>query len=313
MHLARNVSGRRPPPIQAVVVGLLLVLAACSPQPGTASLAVILIPADGGTEDGTLADYEPLFESVARHTSLRFHLTVAQSYNAVVEAMCSGSAEVAFLGPVTYLQARERGCAELLAVGVENGQSIYYAGLFASKTSGLRSVADLRHKSVAFGDLNSASSFVFPLAMILDAGIDPIAELSAIRLTGSHANSLAALVHGHVDVAAASFDSYEKAVRQGAVKADAIRIIGKSIEIPYPPLAMRTSLPAALKAELKAAFGTIHQAEGIRPEMIRGYGGKQIDRYDTAFDPARFDVAARTMARIDDHLKEAIIAKASAR
>lgn len=299
--------------MRALVVGVFLVVVGCSSQPRTTRLHVILIPADGGTEDGTRADYEPLFASIARHTSLRFDLTVGQSYSAVVEALCNRSADVAFVGPVTYLQARARGCAELLAVGVENGQSIYYAGLFSRKASGLHTVADVRRKSVAFGDINSTSSFVFPLAMILDAGIDPTTDLSAIRLTGSHANSLAALVQGQVDVAAASFDSYEKAVRQGVLDPAAVRILGKSIAIPYPPLVMRTALVPELKAALKSAFATVHEADDVRPEMIRGYGGKQIDRYDTEFDPARFDVAAETMARITDDVKEGIISRVSAR
>src|SRR5262245_37605056 len=297
----------------SALVGAILTLGACSPRARTAGLDVILIPADGGTEDGTRADYAPLFDAIARQTSLSFDLTVGQSYGAVVEAMCSGAADIAFVGPITYLQAKARGCAELLAVGVENGQSVYYAGLFSLKASGLQRVADVRHRSVAFGDINSTSSFVFPLAMILDAGLDPIADLSAIRLTGSHANSLAALVQGQVDVSAASFDSYEKAVRQGALDAASVRIIGRSVAIPYPPLVMSTSLPRELKATLKSAFATVHQADGIRPEMVRGYGGKRIDRYDTAFDAAKFDVAADMMARIDNDLKEAIIRKASAR
>ncbi len=79
---------------------------------------------DGGTESGTIADYQPVFNAVSRSTGIKFDLKVAQSYGAVVEAMCGGRADVAFMGPVTYLQAQKRGCAKLLAVGVENGQSV---------------------------------------------------------------------------------------------------------------------------------------------------------------------------------------------
>ena len=72
-------------------------------------LTVVLIPADGGTESGTIADYQPVFNAVARSTGLKFNLKVAQSYGAVVEAMCGGRADVAFMGPVTYFQAQKRG------------------------------------------------------------------------------------------------------------------------------------------------------------------------------------------------------------
>src|ERR1700760_1555932 len=72
-------------------------------------LRVVLIPADGGTEDGTRADYAPTFEAVTRTTGLQFDIKVAQSYAAVVEAMCNHSADIAFVGPVTYIQAHARG------------------------------------------------------------------------------------------------------------------------------------------------------------------------------------------------------------
>lgn len=294
------------------VVGILPGLTACSPQPAADErLQVILIPADGGTEDGTKGDYQPIFSAVSRMTGYDFELRAGQAYAGVVEAMCNGSADIAFVGPVTYLQARERGCAELLAVAVEKGQSIYYSGLFTKADSPIRELADLKGKRVAFGDVNSTSSFVFPMTMIMEAGIDPARDLGAIRMTASHVDSLAALVQGQADVAALSFDSYGKAVGQGAVDPATIRVVARSIPIPYPPLIMSTRLPQDTKAKLREAFGRVHQAEGVKPEMIRGYGGKQVDRYDSAFPAERFDLAAVKMAELDEARISSIVAKAS--
>lgn len=278
-----------------------------------APLRVVLIPADGGTEDGTKADYQPVFNAVSRLSGLSFDIRVGQSYGVVVEAMCNGTADLAFVGPVTYIQAKERGCVELLAVGVEKGQSIYYAGIFTAKDSPIRTLADLKGKRVAFGDINSTSSFVFPMTMIMEAGLDPVRDLSKINLTGSHANSLAALIQGHVDAAALSFDSFEKAAKQGAVDPATMRVVAKSIPIPYPPIVMNAKLAAELKTKLKTAFSEVHQAAGMTPEMVRGYGGKQMDRYDTAFPAAEFNVAAAMMSKLDDALKVAILKKAAQR
>ena len=83
---------------------------------------------------------------------------------------------------------------QLLAVAVKSGTSVYYSGLFARKDAPIQAVADLRGKRMAFGDVNSTSSFVFPLTMLMDAGIDPAKDLKEVRLTGSHASSLAALI-----------------------------------------------------------------------------------------------------------------------
>lgn len=296
---------------------LVLLLAALAPTAAMASvqraLNVILIPADGGTEAGTKADYQPLFNAISRTSGLRFEIRVGQSYGAVVEALCNGTADIAFVGPVTYIQAHQRRCAELLAVAVEKGQSTYYAGFFAKTDSPIISVRGMKGKRVAFGDVNSTSSFVYPMVMTLDAGLDPIRDLKEVRMTGSHANSLAALTQGQVDVAALSFDSFDKAVRQGAVKARSVKVLARSDAIPYPPIIMNARLAAPLKAKLKLAFKTVHLAPGVTPDMIRGYGGGKVDRYDSDFPVAKFDVAARKMSRLTDELKGEILKKSAQR
>jgi phosphonate transport system substrate-binding protein len=299
----------------ALGVAALTPAAAQSVGDGSAEhpLRVLLIPADGGTESGTKADYAPVFNAISRTTGLQFDLKVGQSYGAVVEGMCHQLADIAFFGPVAYVQAHKRGCAQLLAVAVEKGASVYYAGMFAKAASPIASVKDLKGKRVAFGDVNSASSFTFQVAMLLDAGMDPVKDLGAIRMTGSHASSLAALVQDQADVASLSFDSYDKAVAQGAVDPQTIKVVARSMAIPYPPLALNTKLPEALKARLKDAFATVNKAPGVTPDMIRGYGGGKVDGYDTKFSEAEFNVAAEKLALLTDELKGRILKKAAER
>ena len=279
----------------------------------TRPLRVLLVPADGGTEDGTKADYVPIFNAVTRMTDLHFDIKVGQSYGAVVEGMANQLADVAFFGPVTFLQARERGAAELLAVAVEKGHSVYYSGLFVRDGSPYRSLPDLKGRRVAFGDVNSTSSFAFPVAMLLAAAVDPARDLGAVLITGSHANSLKALQEGHVDAAAASFDSYEKAVKQGAIKPNVIRVLARSEPIPYPPLAMHPKLPAELKAKLRKAFNAVHTAPGVDKDMIRGYGGARVDRYDADFSETAFVAAGAKLAKVTDELKGRMLQKAAQR
>jgi phosphonate transport system substrate-binding protein len=274
---------------------------------------VLLVPADGGTEDGTKADYLPIFNAVNRLTGLHFDIKVGQSYAAVVEGMANHLADIAFFGPVTFLQARARGGAELLAVAVEKGQSVYYSGIFVKAGSPVTSLVELKGRRVAFGDVNSTSSFAYPVAMLLAARVDPARDLGAVLITGSHANSLKALREGHADAAAASFDSYEKAVGQGVIKPEEIRVLAKSDPIPYPPLAMHPKLPPAVKARLRQAFNTVHTAPGVSKDMIRGYGGARVDRYDADVSEATFVSAGERLARVTDEIKGLMLRKAAQR
>lgn len=282
-----------------------------SADPGSrAPLRVMLIPADGGTATGTLADFQPLFTAVGEQTGLEFDLRVGQSYSAVVEAMKAGLVDVAWLGPVAYVQAREAGAAELLAVSVLDGQSVYYAAIFVPRDSPVTSIEQLRGRSVAFGDVNSGSSFTYQVAMMLEKGLDPARDLGAIRLTGSHAASLSALAEGQVDAACLSFESYVRALDSGIIPPDAFRVLARSEAIPNPPMALHTSLPAPLKQRLKDAFGRVHETAAATPELIRGYGGKRVDRYDSEFPESGFDGPAATLALIDDEVRAAMLRKA---
>ncbi|WP_300392762.1 phosphate/phosphite/phosphonate ABC transporter substrate-binding protein [Henriciella sp.] len=274
-------------------------------------LRVLLIPADGGTEDGTKADFQPLFDAMSKSTGLHFEVHTGQSYAAVIEAMCSGLAEVAWFGPMSYLEARDRGCAELLAMEERDGSATYYAGLFIAAGSGIETISDLAGRDLALGSPHSASSFAYPLAMIAEAGLDPIADLGAIRLTGSHASSLMALRSGRIDAAGASFISFERAVNQGSLDASRFRVLGRSQPIPNPPLAMHADLPDHLKATLRTAVSSVHETPGINPEAIRGYGGKRVDRYVADIDESVLDSAASAIAFIDEDFRAALLQKAS--
>lgn len=276
-------------------------------------LRVLLIPADGGTEDGTKADFLPLFNAITRSTGLNFEVVTGHSYGAVIEGMCSGLADIAWFGAASYIEARDRGCAELLAMEVKNGQSQYYAGIFVQAGSDIQTLEDLRGHSLAVGSVHSTSSFIYPVAMVMEAGLDPVGDLSSIRITDSHANALRALQAGVVDAGAASLDSYVRAVNQGAIAAEDLRILARSAPIPTPPLALHPDLPIEMKASLRAALREVHTAPGVTPDMIRGYGGKRVDRYDVDVSDEIIDAAAGRVNQVEGEVTNAIVRAASRR
>jgi len=276
-------------------------------------LRVMLVPADGGTEDGTKADFLPVFNAVTRTTGLNFDIKVGQSYGAVMEAICAKQTEIAFFGPASYIPVRDKGCAKLLAVAVHKGESVYYSGLFARADAPYKNAKDAKGARLALGDVNSTSSFLYPVAMLMDAGVNPARDMKQVVITGSHANSLKAVAEGKADLSGASFDSFEKAVKQGAIDPKKVRVLAKSDPIPQPPLAMSTALPEATQKKLKDAFNNVHKAPGVTPDMVRGYGGSKVDRYDASFPESGMDTAGKKMALVDDQVKAEILKKAAQR
>ena len=276
-------------------------------------LRVILVPADGGTEDGTKKDFQPIFSAIGQSTGLHFDIKVGQSYGTVIEAMCSGAADIAWFGPASYLPARARGCAELLALAVSKGQSVYYSGIFARKEAGINSIADLKGKKIALGDVNSTSSFNVPVAMMMAGGVTPARDAASINMAGSHANVLKALAEGLVDAGGASFDSFEKAVNAKAIDPSKVKVVVKSAPIPYPPIAIHPKVSSAIKAKLRDAFNNVDKLPGISKDQIRGYGGGKVDGYTAKVSEQEMAAAGKMFELVTDQVKTDIMKKASAR
>ena len=273
-------------------------------------LRVMMVPAETGTSD-TLSDYKPVFNAITDKYGIHFDIKLGDSYAAVVQGMCANQADIAWYGPVTFGQAHNMCGTELLAVDVKKGDSVYYSGIYTRRGNGINSITDLKGKSLAVGDPNSTSSFNFPMAMVIDAKVDPVKDLGKVVMAGSHSNSIAALKEGRVDAAAASFNAWEKAIKKGVIDPKQFMVLAKSDPIPNPPLAMSRDLDPALKAKLRDAFENIPKF--VAPEMIRGYGGKKVDRYDAHYPLDKMLAALNKLAAVTNEVKAAIIDKAGQR
>lgn len=297
----------------AATFALAALPAAAADMPdGSASqpVRVIMVPAEIGSRD-TLTDYRPVFNAITEKFGVHFDLKLGDSYAAAVQGLCNDQADIGWYGPVTFGQAHEMCGAELLAVDVKKGNAVYYSGIYARKDAGLTSLKDLKGKSLAVGDPNSTSSFNFPMAMVMAAGIDPARDLEKIIVAGSHTNSIAALKEGRVTAAAASFNAWEKAVKKGVLDPAKFVVLAKSDGIPNPPLAMNPKLAPELKQKIRTAFAKIHTM--VEPQFIRGYGGKQVDRYDTEYPLEKMLGSLNTLKALTKTVKAEIVEKAGLR
>ena len=177
-------------------------------------LRVMMVPAETGATD-VIDEYGPVFNAITEEYGIHFDARSGDSYAAVVQAMCNEQADIAWYGAVTFGQAYDLCGAEILAVDVSGGESVYYSGIFTAVDSDMNELADLNGRSLAVGDPNSTSSFNFPFAMVIGAGVDPITDLGKIVIAGSHSNSMAALKEGRVDAAAAAFNAWGKGGSEG--------------------------------------------------------------------------------------------------
>ena len=249
-------------------------------------LRIGLIPADDATE--MLRNYEPVKQYLAKTLGVPVELKVTMDYNGAIEAMRAKHIEMAWFGPFSYVLAAEVAGAEAIVNGVrrDTGKSTYKTIFVTHKDSGIKTIKDLKGRSVAFVDPNSTSGYLFPMKILKTEGYAPEKDFKTTVYAGTHNAVQLAVKNRKVDVGADSDTSFTRMVKAGEIDPKVNIIIHESEPIPGSPLVIRGDLDPAFKKRVQKALvdmddQTIHQ--------VRGWG--DIARYqavtDKDYDPIR--------------------------
>src|SRR5262249_55550526 len=141
----------------------------------------------------------------------------------------------------------ERGQPVAMMVDNEGGAG-YFSIIVGKSDSPYQAVADLRGKRMARPDPNSSSGCVAAGFYLRREGIEPERCLGAAAFSGSHENSVIALLNGTFDAAATFWNNEERGnvqrmVEKGMLPANSVRIIWRSPRIPNSPYVVRADLP----------------------------------------------------------------------
>jgi phosphonate transport system substrate-binding protein len=200
-------------------------------------------------------------------TKLRMHH--ATDYAGTIEALKARKLEFARFGPASYARAWlvMGGRIEPIAVVTDkDGHAGYHAVIAVRANSPYRSLDDLKGKVLAFADANSTSGYVAPNFFLREQGVDPTKHFGRTGFSGSHENSIIALLNGTYDAAATWWTNEERSnvsrmEGKGMIAKDQIRYVWRSPKLPESPWAMHADLPADLKADLRAALIAVPTAD----------------------------------------------------
>lgn len=182
----------------------------------------------------------------------------AADYAGVIEAIIADRVDMAGFGPFSYVIAVANG-AEIEPVGLaipEPGEEPGYYSLLITRADNdeIETIDDVVGKRVCFVDPASTSGYLFPIAALLEAGIDPETDITPV-MAGGHDASVLAVMNGDCDAGFA----YERMVTTilpdaGDIEFDDVKIVAQSPLIAASPTVMRTALPDSLRAELLRIF-----------------------------------------------------------
>lgn len=192
---------RRNSVILALTVGVVIAcgLPGCLGAVGTPDRPVVLLvtPCDGLEATRGVADL--IADQLSDRTGLVVVPRVEPDYASTLAALCASEGDmVALLPPHLYVEAHDdtAGEVEVRLRGVRNGQSFYYASVYARRDLGIEGLRDLDGRPWMYNDPLSMSGYVIPYGGVFQPWN---LDIGAVAPSGGHRDSLIAVMEGEVD------------------------------------------------------------------------------------------------------------------
>ncbi len=188
-----------------IVSTLPLLLAAAvaradAPEPIPDEIVLGFCPAENA--EGLQASANALARALSDRIHLPVRAYVALDYTALVEAMRSGQVQFGWLTPAPLVLAERLFDAEILLTQVRKGSPSYYGAIVVREDSPVRTVEELRGKTIAWVDPQSTSGYVIPRYLLIQRGFDPRRFFRQQTFAGGHDSAVLAVQSGQVDAAA---------------------------------------------------------------------------------------------------------------
>ena len=276
--------------LKRLVLTFLLFFVFINAQAETKKFNMVFVPA---SEKGDESDYASLILIVEKLTGFEINTIKVTDYNAAVEAMRAGRADIAWYGGKTYIKAAEIADAEAFAAGVRPGEknANYFAYFVVKNDSKIKKFSDIKGKVLSLNTIGSTSGDLIPQVELVKINLSTTNKdhFKNVFYAGSHDACLLAVLNNQSDVCGMSSRNFEARLVDNTFKIEQVRIIHKSDPVPPPPLAYSKKIPLEDRKKIKKAVLEAH-----KHGEIGGYGGKMshyISVKDTDYNVLRKVVA----------------------
>jgi phosphonate transport system substrate-binding protein len=256
--------------LKRLFLTFLIFFAFTTVQAETKEFNMVFVPA---SEKGDEGDYTSLINIVEDLTGFEINIIKVTDYNAAVESMRAGRADIAWYGGKTYIKAAEIADAEAFAAGVRSGEknANYYAYFVVRKDSKIKKFSDIKGKVLSLNSIGSTSGDLIPQVELAKINLSTKNkdDFKNVFYAGSHDACLLAVLNKQSDVCGMSSRNFEARLADNTFKMEQIRIIHKSDAVPPPPLAYSKRIPLEDRKKIKRAVLEAH-----KHGTIGGYGGK---------------------------------------
>lgn len=230
------------------------------------------------------------------------------SFDAQLKALKDGKLHVtAFTTGQVRRAVNEAGFRPLVVPADQDGKFAYQVKVLVPKNSPVRTLADLKGKTLAVSSMSSNSGAKAPLVMLADAGLDVRKDV-ALKVVGRYEAAVAQVLKGEADATCLPSDLLARELARGEPTAeekargrvrlteDQIRVIDLPGDYPKLCFGVSHALPRPLADKVLAGFKTF-RFEGLVGEKYKADGAVQ-------FLPVEYKKDWEAVRQIDDRLVE---------
>lgn len=170
----------------------------------------------------------------------------ASDYTAIIEALRTGKADMAYMGALAVAMGAERAGVTPIVMKAPNGdkaQAVYHSVFITQKNnSEINSIKDFKGKTIAFVDPDSTSGNLVPTSEIMKAFPDLHLTnekihtngefFEAVSFSGKHQAGLQAVIKGDVDIVPISDQIMASEFKNGNADENAVKVVHSSAAIP---------------------------------------------------------------------------------
>ncbi|WP_218110070.1 phosphate/phosphite/phosphonate ABC transporter substrate-binding protein [Oligoflexus tunisiensis] len=244
-------------------------------------LGVGLFQPDKNKNDAT---YRPLADYLSKKLGRRIEMRTVDTWEGLAKSLANGEEDMALLGPWGYVLAHNEAGAQAVASILYDGKPEYHALIVTNPKSGIKTLADLKGRTFAFGDKGSTSGYLIPYHHFMKMGLDPDKHFSKVLYT-KHQAIETQVAKGELDAGADYNRNRNAMIEQGLIRAADSRIIWTSDPLPNDAFAVSSSLAQdkafveKLQSALESVGEELKKNPGLLPPHYTGFVRKDNSFY----------------------------------
>lgn len=214
-------------------------------------LRVTAIPDESPTELARKA--APLMKYLSDKLGMKVEFTPVTDYSAAVETLVNGKTDLAWFGGFTFVQANTRSGGKVIPL-VQREEDERFKSVFITADPAIKTLADLKGKTLSFGSQSSTSGHLMPRSFLLAAGVEPDRDLKRVAFSGAHDATVAAVSSGKVDAGALNISVWDKLTEEKKVDASRVRVFYTTPSYYDYNWSVSSDMPVSVRDKIKQAF-----------------------------------------------------------